>query len=65
MFNTHECTTDDRGQCEECMNNRIRREEWKKVYGIASNILNTRIPDDLPEFPDAYEFGRMENGEWN
>jgi hypothetical protein len=65
MFNTHKCTFDDRGVCEQCITEQRRFDHFKDVYAPAANILHARIPDDLAEFPDAYEFGRMESGEWN
>lgn len=65
MLNTHICTLDDRGLCEQCITEQNRTQHFKDVYAPAHDILHARIPDNLEEFPTPYEFGRMESGEWN
>ena len=65
MFNTHICTLDNRGVCEQCRTEQNRYEHWQSIYSAGDNILRRPLPDNLEEFPTPYEMGRMEDGEWN
>lgn len=58
----HICTLDDRNQCEQCETAK-RINQLTKGLSIAE-IMADRIPNNF-EFPDPYEMGLMESGEWN
>ena len=61
----HICTPDDRGLCETCETKKRADENHAQLYKNLANIMRTdRIPYEF-EWPTPYEFGKMENGEWD
>lgn len=59
----HQCKLDERNQCEQCES--LKRQLDHELEGMSmAEIFADRIPNNF-EFPEPYEFGRMESGEWN
>lgn len=60
----HECTIDEDGNCPQCELNERWAEERQERWDFHRRIFEREFPK-VEEFPTPYEFGKMENGEWD